>query len=262
MRKNLSIIILVCFCIIGLFEIISLGENKLKTRCIYPSICVYNPDSGSLGSGVVVRSELREEGFYYNIAITCYHLLLEDERLNPSGYKVKIPIFRNSKIEYYNEYPCLIYDKNIEYDLAIVIFMSNERMSCADIDFNSKLDLNDQVMKIGYGLGDDLRIDHGNITSICGKLNEHKNLYRMNAFAIFGDSGGPVFYKNKLIAITNGIRSVGPNCIFNISFASSINNLKNWQKELNSIEFVYNKKIDLPILPIYLLTFDELKEGK
>lgn len=256
MKKKLFIITLFCLFVIGLFEIIDLSENKLKSKCIFPSICIYNQELGSIASGVVVRSD-SWNNFYYNVAVTCCHLLNEDDRLNPLGYKVKIPIFKNSKIEYYNEYKCIIYEKSEEYDLAIVIFLSNEKISCADMEFNPDINLNDKIMKIGYGLGDDLRIDNGNVTSISGKLNEHKNLLRMNAFAIFGDSGGPVFYKNKLIAITTGIRSVGPNCIFNISFASSINNLKAWNKEIDSIEFVYNKKIKTPILPIYMLEFEE-----
>jgi hypothetical protein len=250
-----TIIILICLFFIVSFILINSLENKLKTKCIYPSICIYNPNLNSLGSGVVVRSE-RYENFYYNVAITCQHILNEDERINPIGYFVKIPIFRNSKIIYYNEYPCVIYERNKEYDLAIIVFLSNESMDCAEIDFNCNLDLDDKIMKIGYGLGDDLRIDHGNITSISGKLNEHKNLYRMNAFAIFGDSGGPVFYNYKLVGITNGIRSLGQNCLFNISFASSIKNLKNWQKELNNIEFVYNKNKELPSMPVYILEFN------
>lgn len=257
MKKKLLIIFASCLLVIGFFELLNSTEDKLKTKCIYPSVCIENSNLGYLGSGVVVRSE-KFDNFYYNVAITCCHIFNEDERINPLGYKVKIPIFKNSKIVFYDEYPCTIYEKNSDFDLAIIVFTSNQLLDCADIDFHSKLDLNDKITKIGFGLGDDLRIDHGNITSISGKLNQHKNLYRMNAFAIFGDSGGPVFYNNKLIAITSGIRSMGSECIYNISFATSIKNLKIWQKELNSIEFVYNKNKQMPVLPIYLLEFNNL----
>lgn len=228
--------------------------NVISNKCIYPTICVYN-DSGTTGSGVVTRSE-KYEDFYYNVALTCSHLLAGDDRLNPTDYRVKIPIFKNSKVLYYQDYPCIIYEKNEEYDLAIIIFPSHKKLQCADINFNCKLNINDEIMKIGYGLGDDLRIDHGKITSVDGKLNGHKNLYRMSAFAIFGDSGGPVFHNYKLVGITQGVRSMGQIPIFDISFAGSIKNLKRWQLEVEDIEFSYDRTKNLPMAPIYFLEFN------
>lgn len=249
---KLSAIALIAFVLIA--SIFFYNKDEIKIKCICPSVCIYNPDFGSTGSGVVVRSEKFDE-YYYNVAITCEHIMGEDDRINSTGYIVKIPIFKQNKIINYDEYPCVIYEKNKEYDLAIVIFFSNQKLECADIDFNCKLDINDKILKVGYGLGDDLRMDHGIITSISGKLDENKNLYRMNAFSIFGDSGGPVFHNNKLIGITKGIRTIGQNPIFFMSFASSIKNLKIWQKELNNIEFAYDKSKKLPVIPAYFLDF-------
>jgi S1-C subfamily serine protease len=249
-----ALIFFVLFFLAFLFYFPIYKESKIKKMCFYPSICVFNPDFGSVGSGVVVRSE-DFGNYYYNVAITCEHILLDDNRLFPTGYRVKVPIFKKNKIINYNEYPCVIYEKNKEYDLAIVLFFTNYKMDCAEINFDSKLDVNDKILKVGYGLGDDLRIDHGNITSIDGKLNNSKNLYRMNAFSIFGDSGGPVFYNEKLIGITKGIRTAEDLPLFFISFATSIKNLKIWQKELNNIDFTYDKNKKLPLLPIYFLEF-------
>jgi hypothetical protein len=246
---------LVVFLIFLLVCLLLNKKDKISEKCLYPSVCIYN-DSGTVGSGVVTRSE-KFENFYYNVALTCEHLLSEDKRINPTDYRIKIPVFKDSKVLYYQDYPCVIYDKNEDYDMAIVIFPSHEKLECVDIDFNCKLKINDKIMKVGYGLGDDLRIDYGNITSINGKLNEHKNLYRMNAFAIFGDSGGPVFYNYRLVGITHGVRSLGTIPVFDISFASSIKNLKRWQNEINNIEFVYDKSKKVPIHPIYFLEFNK-----
>ena len=259
MKKIVLIFILIFLAFLFYFPIYQ--ENTIKKKCLSSSICIFNSDVGSVGSGVVVRSDDFGD-YYYNVAVTCEHIVLDDNRLLPSGYRVKIPIFKKNKIICYNEYPCIIYEKNKEYDLAIVLFFTNYKINCADFGFDSKLDINDKILKVGYGLGDDFRIDHGNITSIDGKLNGSRNLYRMNAFSIFGDSGGPVFYQNKLIGITKGIRTSENIPLFFISFATSIKNLKNWEKELNSIDFVYDNSKKLPLLPTYFLEFSQWKIKK
>ena len=232
------------------------NQKYLKNRCINSTICIYNEKKGVSGSGVIVRSE-KINSLYYNVVITSAHLTSEDKRLNLSGYEVKIPIFEKSKILYYEKYPCFIYETNETCDLGVVIFSSSRRLECSNVNFCQNLEIDDKIMKIGYGLGDDLRIDRGDITSVCTSLNDKENLYRMNAFTIFGDSGGPVFYNYKLVGITCGIRSSGIlNNIYNMSYARPINDLKNWKKELNNIEFAYDHSKKIPKIPIYFLEFN------
>ena len=231
------------------------NQKNLKNRCINSTVCIYNEKQGVSGSAVIVRSE-KINSIYYNVAITSAHLTSDDKRLNLSGYEIKMPIFEKSKILYYEKRPCFIYEVNEECDLAIIIFSSFRRLECSDIDFFQNLEIDDRIMKIGYGLGDDLRIDRGDITSVCTSLNDKKNLYRMNAFTVFGDSGGPVFYNYRLVGITCGIRSSGLfNNIYNISYACPISDLKNWKEKLNNIEFAYDYSKKIPKIPIYFLEF-------
>lgn len=231
-------------------------KHKLKNKCLYPSVCVYNNLNKSIASGVIVRSDKRED-YYYNVALACEHFLLDDNRLNPDSIRVKIPVFNKSKILFYQDYPCFIYEKNKHYDFAIIVFISPQKLKCAEFNFNSELEISDDIMKIGCGLGDDPRIDYGIITSLDGTLNEQKNLYRTNAFTIFGDSGGPVYHNYKLIGLTQGIRSVGTNPIFDISFVSPVDNFKSWEKEQPEIGFISDIEKNMPQLPIYFLEFDE-----
>lgn len=258
--KKVSLSLLFIFILI--FTLIYFNKrNPIKIKCLYPSVCIVNKEIGSVGSGVIVRSENFGD-CYYNVMITCEHIFQEDKRLFPIDYIVRIPVFRNSRILFYEEYPCLIFDSNEDYDLAIVLFFSNQKLECAEIDFDSNLEINDEILKIGYGLGDDLRLDYGNITSISCSLGKYKNLYRTNAFSIFGDSGGPVYYKYKLIGIMHGIRVVGQNPVFEMSFASSIKNLKYWNSELNNIDFVYDKSKKLPEFPILFLDYQSWRLEK
>lgn len=77
-------------------------------------------------------------------------------------------------------------------------------MPVADINVKEKLYIGNKVMKIGCGLGEEMRIDYGCITSLDSKIM--KGRWRTSIFCVPGDSGGPVFHKNKVVGIVQAIR--------------------------------------------------------
>ena len=225
------------------------SEDDLK-NCMESCVCVFNPDLCSSGSGVIVRS-IEQDGAFCNVVISSAHIFENDYRLHKSNYIIKLPVINKRKILFYQEKPCYIHSINAEQDLSILIFYTSEKIKCAKIDFDKKVDIDDEIMKMGYGLEDDLRIDYGNITQLNAKLYQYNNLYRTSAFAIFGDSGGPVYLDFKLIAITQGIKNYKGSPIYNISYICPIGSLKLWnQKE--DIDFCYENK-ELPKIPKYLI---------
>jgi hypothetical protein len=226
-------------------------EDKLK-NCMESCVRIHNSEFGVSGSGVIVRSE-KVDGLFCNIVISSAHMLDTDYRLCKSNYIVDLPIINKHKILFYQEKPCYIQSINNDYDISILIFYTSEKMSCSTIDFNKKLDINDEIMKMGYGLDDDLRIDYGNITQLNAKLDKYKNLYKTNAFAIFGDSGGPVYSDYRLIAITQGVKNYKGSPIYNISFVCPVSNLKSWN-QVENVSFCYENK-KFPKIPKYFIEF-------
>jgi hypothetical protein len=123
------------------------------------------------------------------------------------------------------------------------------------MEFNSKPYFGTDVFKIGYGLGDDIRIDFGAITSVDTKKPENlKGFLRSNCYTIFGDSGGPLFYKDgyKVIGVTSSIRGSDSLFLNNQAYFSPIYWIKTWDDESEgALSFIYKENKKQPQTLIY-----------
>lgn len=229
-------------------------NETLHKKSLYPTIKIIS-GTDAIGTGCILRSEKNNNYFkdqYLNVAITANHVIKENQFL------VHVPKYKNwSEIDGFSEYQGTVHSINKEKDLAIILFVSPNKLETAELDLDSELFLGTELFKIGYGLGDDIRLDFGCVTSV-KTINPPmlKNFVRINAYTIFGDSGGPVFYKNsyKIIGITNAIRGIQGSMLFSQSYISPISGLKDWNKSLNNgIKFVFDDKTEIPLTSTYQL---------
>lgn len=197
-------------------------DKKLHEECLYPTVMVCGQEGyeSGYGSGVIIKSEKDKDGKYLNYVATCDHVVLIKAG-TPFGviatYRpclVKVGNYENwSTFKGYTEYKTDLVYKDKEHDLAILVFESDKEMPTAEIDQDVKLYIGNDVMRVGCGLGDVMRLDFGKITSTNFKFHDKsfEDLYRTSVPTIFGDSGGPLFHKvgddYKLVGITQAIRS-------------------------------------------------------
>jgi len=243
-------------------------DKKLHEKSLYPTIKIsYNKSncdcddckkkpSQAVASGFIVKSELIQSELidkkYLNVVVTAAHNV---ENVI-SAIDVHCGVYDNwSNITKFDTYQALIYNINKKMDLAILIFKSDKKMPCADMEFNSKPYFGTDVFKIGYGLGDDIRIDFGAITSVDTKKPENlKGFLRSNCYTIFGDSGGPLFYKDgyKVIGVTSSIRGSDSLFLNNQSYFSPIYWIKTWDDESEgALSFIYKENKKQPQTLIY-----------
>ena len=228
MRKLLAIPALVLFLTCQLFA----GEpdKEFHERCLYPTVMVQasasaNVLSGekserkSIGSGVIFKSYKSKDGKFLNFVLTCNHVIhiqrsLLQRSLFPMSYVVKKANYKNwSTFVGYTTYNCRVIHKDVKNDCAIVVFESDKKMHTAVLDADPKLYIGNDIFRVGCGLGDVMRVDHGKVTSVNFTLKGFvKDVYRMSVATIGGDSGGPVFHETKdgykVFSIAQGIRAM------------------------------------------------------
>lgn len=252
--RNVIIFIVLLFASVG---IAGSPNKELHTKCLYPSIQIALGDI-AIGTGIVVRSEKVHDEFH-NVAITCAHVL----RHRPTS--VLITTYENwSTIKEKFKRPMYIYDLNDDQDLGIVLFTTTEEMRTAEFNFNPQLFIGNEVLKIGGGINDDLRLDLGKITSL---PNVKIDQYRTSLFTVQGDSGGPVFHEYKLIGILRSVKmlqmSNGTTQNLQISYVIPITNLKKWDKSIdNTLGFVYDLDKELPKLPYFRLKLASMEVNR
>lgn len=226
-------------------------DKQLHNKCLYPTVLIKGGDHG--GTGFIVRSDFIKNGVYHNVAVTCGHIISDH-----TSYTVNIANYTNwSSFNGYTTYPARVYCKNKDMDLAVLLFISKEKLPVVELAFHEKLYIGNEIFRIGCGLLDEPRLDYGKITSLKTTVNEHiKDVARTSVHTIFGDSGSPVFYDYRVIGITQAIRSVKSFPLTGISYFIPIERLKNWNKsENNGLNFIYTNK-KLPVLPFLQLKLE------
>jgi len=241
--------VLLLSCVVGLCLLISstmadMPDVELHTKCLYPVVKILLSDGGG-GSGVIVRSFKVKEGEYTNIVITAGHILTQD-------IEVLVPKYENwSVLKEYVKYPCGIVTASNKYDLGIVAFYSKEPMYTANIDFTAKYYIGSKIIKMGYGVLDEARLDSGEITSVkFASKDLFKDCIRMNNPTTLGDSGGPCYLQssNKLIAINRGMRTYNGQGLPHHAFATPITFLQEWNKEQgNTLNYTFDTNIPVNI---------------
>jgi len=232
-------------------------DKELHQKCLYPTVRVENEGSG--GTGVIVRSEKIGDKEYRNVVITCAHVIHPFSR-----YKVRIPNYEDwSTFVQFEDHWCRVYVKNDDIDLAILLFTTTHPLPVADYGFRDSLYIGSDVFHVGCGLGPEPRLDYGKITSLGGKIEGCScKGYRTSMHMVPGDSGGPVYHKNRLVGFSQAIRVLVfrgfPVPITQISFIIPVDRLKTWDgKENNTLAFVYTTRLVLPELPFEILRMEE-----
>lgn len=231
-------------------------DIKLHNKCLYPTVMVTLEGRESGGTGVIVRST-RVGNEWQNVFITAGHVVNQPGEFNVNFYEYK----DYSTIKSTLVLPCSLYAVDMERDLAIGIFISDKEMPTAEINFDSKIYIGNDVFRIGCGLGDEPRLDVGKVSSVKTELGEHTNLIRTTIYTLPGDSGSALYSDYKIIGIMimirareigGGVRQMLPG----MSYAVPVQNIQTWNSENNSaFSFAWNHKEVIPRLAIYKIKF-------
>jgi len=251
-------------------------DKKLHQNSLYPTVKIsYNKNNcdcddckknspQAIATGFVVKSvKIKEktlENKFLNVVVTAAHTVEN----TPNNLTTHVGNYSNwSSLEKFDSYSTMLYGINQNKDLAVIVFTSDKILPIVEIDFDSKLYFGTDIFKIGYGLGDDVRLDFGQITAIETKSPTKLQGYlRTNAYTIFGDSGGPLFSKEnyKVIGVTSSIRGSENIFLHKQSYFSPIIWLKNWDDESKgSLSFIYKEDKKIPetlIFQLWLREFD------
>lgn len=225
--------------------IVSEPDQKLELQVVRPTIRLYDEERTISGSAVVIRSELQANGTYINFALTCHHVTV-----GLTGKPVAIVARYSdwSVFEKNERFPLLVVSEFKDSDLALVMFVSDKPVDCADVGMDEKIYLGDRVIGTGCAFQEPARLDFGQITGLTptGRLRAQLN-------AIPGDSGGGLFHNNKLVGIKSQCRMIQmfpaypPQGVFNISFHSPVTHIKIWQ-EVDETVALYKKETTVPRL--------------
>jgi S1-C subfamily serine protease len=246
--------LLLFFCTFVSFGHAGEVDKKLHTDCLYPTIYVGLANKGGYGSGVIVRSEKKDDSTYRNVFITCAHLVDSSDL----DYEVKQFTYENwSQVKDVKSYPAAFVAYNRDLDIAIGVFESSEEMPTAQLDFEPKIFIGNEVYRIGCGLGDEPRLDYGKLTAF---KRGPKPSIRTSVMTVPGDSGSPLFHENKVIGIMVSIRSFRNLPVFNISYAVPLERFKTWDSaNNNNLSFPWDKTKKLPELQFHYLNFRDYK---
>ena len=249
-------------------------DKNLHNKCLYPTVLIHTGviagdafiNQGS-GSGVIISSVPASSIFsdkFINVVLTCNHVAVNQSlgtienkfgaRFVPDTFaKVGVSEYENwSKFKEYTWFDAKLYGAYEDHDLAILIFISDNQMPVADINFNPEIYIGSHVIKVGCGLGDQPRVEFGRVTSL-NPSQEHdrtKGTNRLSVMSLPGDSGGPVFHENKVIGIVSMIRiAQGIGAVFDISYMQPLAHFEKWIKEAGFLGFITSKE-NFPIIPL------------
>ena len=250
-------------CEMGLYPTIKLTYPS-KTDCD----CEECQNAKTTGSGVIVSSVkgntkglIASKEYFLNVVLTAAHNItsIKNDKVPLIIHVAKYKNF--DEFDKFIEYQAIVYEFNKDLDLAVLLFISEEQMPVAKLGMDIKLHLGNEVIKFGYGLGDDVRFDEGKITSaktvspemMAGKV-------RTNAHTIFGDSGGPVYDKEyNLIGISHAIRAGNSYILTVQSYFAPLSGIKTWsESSKNIVGFVY-KEQQLPAYALFRLCLRDIE---
>ena len=220
-------------------------DKKLHRKCLYPTVMIFEP-GGSMGSGVIVRSDKIGNKEWCNIVVTAAHVVEGYE----AGYAATVQYEDWSRIKEGSGtlHPMCVCALDEKRDIAITMFLSEHKMPTAGWGFDHKLYIGNEVIGVGCAFSDFPRVDFGRITGL------GKRFLRTSVQTIPGDSGGPVYHKYGLVAIKSRIRKMehsgSIHLLFHVALQVPVQQFKEWDKEENgSLSYAWNAKKRLPVLP-------------
>lgn len=223
---------------------------QLEEKCISPCVKVISYSSKSLGSGVIVKSHLMKDKKYSNIALSCYHVT--------NGKNILVEVC-NEKC---NKYYATAIFENEKHDFSIIQFFSNEKQKTAEIDLNSKLFIGDDLVSVGFGLSETPKVGWGKVTTNSQAEESFKGNYFTNIPLVMGDSGGPIYRNNKLVALSQAIRVLKWQNNFvpvpSVSVVLPLMKITEINKEQNNkLDFILNPNASPPMFPHLILQMQE-----
>lgn len=255
-------------------------DKKLHESSLYPTVKISyekrvcdcndckNKPGQAVASGFIVKSipitDGKLAGSFLNCVVTAAHNV---ENVTTT-ISLHVGKYENwSTLVGFEKYEALVYAVNKRMDLAVLVFKSERRLPCCQLDLSESPFFGTQVFKIGYGLGDDIRIDFGNVTSVETKQPEKlRGFLRSNCYTIFGDSGGPLFYRDgyRVVGVTSSIRGSENLFLNSQSYFTPVKWLKNWDEESKGfIGFIYKDEQKPPQTLIFQLWMRDFEvEGK
>jgi S1-C subfamily serine protease len=173
-------------------------DQRLHLECIYPTVLITSQQN--YGSGVIIDSRYCEDKQKWrNTVLSSAHVFTQGRK-----YEVLVGCWANwSEFAHYWYFDCEIGRIDYDQDICTVQFLSDSKLLTAKVSKDCKLFIGNDVVKVGCGLGDEMRLDYGKVTAI---ESRRKGRFRMSAMCVPGDSGGPVFHDYELVGITESVR--------------------------------------------------------
>lgn len=192
-KKLFFILTYLCLCSCVLLA------QQYSQNCLQPVVLLQNSTKEASGSAVIIQSTQIDKDNYLNIILSCEHVfkfsMIATTMKHNEG-------FIESDSTYTVQPIYLSEDK----DLSLAAFISDKQLSKAVLDMDSIPTIKDQVFNIGCGLGDPPRYSEGIITGL-GPTKKDFSSIQTSIYIVPGDSGSPLFYKNKIIGISSFIKS-------------------------------------------------------
>jgi S1-C subfamily serine protease len=228
-------------------------KDDIFNRAISPTVKIVSKDKEISGTGVVFKSIKKDDNLYYNIILSCEHII---------GKKVSVAEYKYQEKNYCNEevgHPAAIIGKDETNDLSLILTITKTPLPVAKINTDHEYKLLEQVYTIGCGLSDTPRFAEGKINGLTPS-KQKLDAIRTTVPIVPGDSGGGLFNKqNEVIGIANSIRKFPNGGVMHpvegISTFKPINLVfKNLKKP--ETEFVFGKEDFPPIFCDYLWILD------
>jgi S1-C subfamily serine protease len=179
-------------------------NNQFIQKCLKPTVLIESTKSPASGTGFIVNSSLIESiNCYCNVVFSCEHILKSTDLL------VKCSEFDDQgNFEKYKNFKGVVAAIDGSNDLSIVFFLSPNQMRCVDLNQKYKPKIRDALFAVGHALGEPARFAEGKLTGVLRSETTKQILsYRTSINIVFGDSGGPLFYENKVVGIANSMKN-------------------------------------------------------
>lgn len=263
LTKTLTGVFLVCVCLFPGLPAVPVNQTatdqdvpkdvdvKLHKECLYPVIQLVETGKTAGSTGFIVRTHKVSNNVYCNAFLTCAHCV--------SDNKQEVVFFDYEDWSYVRRkthYPCIFYGVDDDLDVAVGYFLSDRLLPRTKLDTECKMYIGSDILKIGCGKGQEPRVDFGKITKPVRKDELTEKYIRHSASTCFGDSGGPLFYRHKVVGIINRVQQHNSIPIWQFAYAIPISRLYGWSKTNDgAYDHVFDDQVEIPRMPQYRLEF-------
>lgn len=203
-----TFLILTTLFMISISFLLGNTENERKTfidKCLKPTILIESATSSASGTGFITNSiQIEPINCYLNVVFSCEHILKSTDLI------IKCSDFdENGIFQKYKVFKGAVAATDGANDLSLIFFLSPTKMPCVDLDQKYIPKIKDNLFSVGHAIGEPSRFAEGKLTGVMRSETTNSLIsYRTSVSIVFGDSGGPLFFENKVIGIANSMRNV------------------------------------------------------